>query len=67
MSDLFEVPVSLSPRLAWLERHGLSLRKLESGKYEVALDDENFSTGADADDACVEYCLKHCIKHWNTP
>ncbi len=65
MTELFPVEKSLSPRRAWLERHGLTLMKLESGRFEVRLDSENFARGDDEDEACVEYCLKTGIRHWN--
>jgi hypothetical protein len=65
MSDIFDIPVSLSPRRAWLDRHGLTLAKLPSGAYECRLDDENFGRGEDEDAACVDFCLKHRVAHWN--
>ncbi len=66
MTDLFDVPLSLSPRRAWLERHGLTLTKLPSGRWECALDEFNRHRGDDEDEACIEFCLKTGIKHWNT-
>ncbi len=67
MSDLFEVPVSLSPRLAWLQRHALHLRKLENGKHEVSLNEETFARGDDADEACIAFCETTGLRHWNQP
>lgn len=66
MTDLFEIPESLSPRLAWLRDHGLALRKLESGRWECFLDDENFGRGEDQDEACISFCLKTKLPHWTT-
>lgn len=64
-AELFDLPVSLSPRLAWLERHGLSLTKLENGRYQCALDEDNRAQGEDQDEACVAFCLKTGLRHWN--
>ena len=64
MSDLFDLPVSLSPRLAWLERHGLTLTRLESGRYECALDAETFARGEDEEEAIVNFCVKTKLRHY---
>ena len=66
MSDeLFSLPESPSPRLVWLRQHGLVLQKLPSGRYECALDDENFGRGDTQDEACIDFCLKTQLPHWN--
>ena len=65
MSDLFDLPVSLSARLAWLERHGLTLTKLESGRYQCALDEETFARGEDEEEAVVNFCVKTGLPHYN--
>lgn len=58
MTDLlFEIPTSLSPRLAWLERNCLGVVKLENGKFQCVLDDENFGEGDTADEACADFCI----------
>ncbi len=65
MSDeLFNIPESISPRLAWLRANNLVLIRR---KYDwmCAFDDENFGVGDDQDAACVDLCLKMKIKHWN--
>lgn len=64
MSELFDLPESKSPRLQWLEQHGLVLRK-KGEHYECVMDDENKGTGDDADDACVDLCLNTGLRHWN--
>lgn len=64
MSDLFDLPVSLSPRLAWLERHELTVTRLESGRYECALDDETFARGEDEEEAIVNFCVKTKLRHY---
>lgn len=65
MSDLFDIPESLSPRLAWLRDHGLTMTKLENGKYECALFDVAFGQGATEDEACVDFCIKTRLPHWS--
>jgi hypothetical protein len=67
MSDLFEIPESLSPRLAWLRDHGLTLKKLESGRWECSLDENNCGRGDSQDEACIDFCLKTQLPHWTTP
>lgn len=65
MSDLFpDLQPSLSPRLAWLERHGLVVTKLVNGRYECALDEENFARGEDEEEAIVAFCVKTGIAHY---
>lgn len=66
-AELFEKEESLSPRLAWLKQHGLTLRKTDGGKWECVLDEENFGTAATADEACIDFCLKTGLPHWRTP
>lgn len=68
MTDLFpDLAPSLSPRLAWLTRHGLTTRKLEGGRWECALDDENWARGDDEDEAIVALCLKTKLPHYSQP
>lgn len=66
-TELFDLPESLSPRLAWLQCHGLTLTRLESGRYECALDDETFARGEDEDEAIVAFCIKTKLSHYITP
>lgn len=64
--SLFDIPVSLSPRLAWLERHCLTLRKrTDAIGYECALDAENFGRGETEDEACIDFCLKTKLQHYS--
>lgn len=66
MADLFpDLPQSLSPKLAWLERHGLVLVKLPSGRYECALDEENYGRGEDEEEAVVAFCVKTKMRHYS--
>lgn len=64
MSELFDIPESLSPRLAWLKEHDLTVTRLENGKYECALEDLASAIGETADEACVEFCLVTGLRHW---
>ena len=65
MSDtLFDLPPSLSPRLSWLARHGLTMRKTEAGKHECVLDDENVGVGDNAEEACAALCIETGLRHW---
>lgn len=65
MDELFPVQQSLSPRRAWLQRHNLTLHQLATGRWEIALDEDNVCFGDTADDACVTFCIRHRLKHWN--
>lgn len=64
MSDLFDIPISLSPRLRWLRDHDLVLRETVTGAWECVLNQENIGRGATADEACVNFCLKTKLPHW---
>ncbi len=57
----------LSPRLAWLRRHGLILRQRPSGLWECVLDDENRGVGRNEDEATIDFCLKTKLPHFKTP
>lgn len=66
MTDLFpDLPESLSPKLAWLARYGLTTRRLESGRWECALDEENWARGEDEEEAIVSFCVKTGLGHYN--
>lgn len=57
----------LSPRLAWLREHDLTLKRLPSGRWECSLDPDNIGTGANEDDATIDFCLKTGLPHFKTP
>ncbi len=65
MSDLFAIEPSLSPRLRWLDRHGLVVYKAIDGKFVCLLDTHNHAKGDDEEDACVAFCLKTGLEHWS--
>lgn len=62
---LFPMPVVLSPRRAWLERHGLSLTKRADGKWECFLDSSNWTVGETEEDAVIKFCIRHSMKHYS--
>jgi len=62
--DLVPEAQQLSPRLQWLERHGLVVTQARSGTYYCRLDDENFATGETAEAACANFCDKTRLPHW---
>lgn len=67
MPDLFPVEPSLSPRRRWLDRHGLTLHRTPTGRYQVCMDEENCVSGTTKDEAVINFCVKTGIKHWNDP
>jgi hypothetical protein len=62
---LFDVPDSPSPRLAWLRRHDLALKRLENGRWRCVFNDETYGCGADEDEACADFCIKTGLRHWS--
>lgn len=67
MDDLFPIPESLSPKLAWLRRHDLTLRKMPNDTYRCELNDETFGAGATQEEAIEDFCVKTRLRHWNAP
>lgn len=65
--DLFPIPESLSPKLAWLRRHDLALRKMPNDTYRCELNDETFGVGATQEEAIEDFCVKTRSRHWNAP
>lgn len=79
MSDeLFSVPVSKSPKMRWLERHGVNVTHDEAWQYGdeddlgnekfpyYASDDgKHFHGGATEDDALVEWARARGKRLWN--
>lgn len=64
MTDLFPAARSLSPRQAWLNRHGLVLNRAQTGRYYVYLDAANKAGGRTKEDACWRFARKFKVKHW---
>lgn len=69
---LFDVPETLSPRLAWMKKHGLTVAKSDVADSDewVASDDddddpEGYAVGKTQDEALVKYARKFGIKLWN--
>ena len=65
MSNLFDLPESLSPRLQWVKRHGLVVKKRPDGVWACYLTDETLGVGETEEEACLNLCEKAGIRHWN--
>lgn len=64
MSELFDIPESKSPRLLWLEKHGIWTSKAESGWQATAAG--IVCKGHETeDDAIVNLSVRMGIKLWN--
>ncbi len=63
--ELFAIPESLSPKLAWLRRHDLSVRRMPNDTYRCELNDETFGVGDTELEAIEDFCVKTKLKHWN--
>jgi hypothetical protein len=55
----------LSPKLAWLQANQLATRRLESGRWECSLNEENFARGEDEEEAVVALCIKMGLEHYS--
>ncbi len=66
MSELFDIPEHLSPRLQWLKRWGLTvvLNRM-NGQYQCIFDEENCGWGKTAEEACLDFCVTTHWPHWN--
>ena len=66
MTDLFpDLPPTLSPRLAWLTRYGLTLRRISESRYVCALDENTFGQGETEEEAICDFCVKTRMAHYN--
>ena len=69
MSELFEIPNTLSPRLAWLDKHGIWTREADGNptvsERWIAEAGGKKSRGADEDEAIVNLAKLMGIKLWN--
>lgn len=69
MDKLFDIPVSLSPRLAWMKKHGITVRETEIQVWKKAIlaSDGVYSVKADDEETACELLAKHLgIKTWNS-
>ena len=64
MSDLFDLPESKSPRLQWMEKHGIRSRYCSCARWYAwsGMDD---GWGDTEDEAITQLVLKLGIKLWN--
>lgn len=69
MSDLFNIPETLSPRLAWMKRHGVITRKWANGTWWSCLESDweerNASSGSTEDEAITNLAKRLNIPLWN--
>lgn len=68
MDKLFDIPVSLSPRLAWMKKHGITVRETEIQVPKIVKLAELGSKHATADDeetACAILAKGLHIPLWN--
>ena len=66
--ELFEFPVSLSPRLAWIQLHGVEVFCSENpvpGARWFCRKGTVIGAGDTDNDAIYDFCEKTGIKHWN--
>lgn len=63
MNELFTIPESLSPRLAWIERHEIELFNYGKNCF-VRCPHEN-AWGDTVDEALTQLALKLGVKLWN--
>jgi hypothetical protein len=81
MNELFDIPVSKSPRLQWIERHGIQTHHaphmkedgtpwsawLPSNQHSSGLpmDPEACGYGMTEDEAMIDLAIKNRMKGWN--
>jgi hypothetical protein len=71
MSDLFTIEESLSPRLAWMQKHGITAMQSESGPWTAwssliqGRTAQNLGFGDSEDEAITQWALKLGISLWN--
>jgi hypothetical protein len=71
--ELFEFPVTLSPRLAWMRLHGVDVIRSAAPQpgavwfcRRAGMDPTNTVGAGDTDnDAIYDWCEKTGIKHWS--
>ena len=75
--ELFEIPVSESPRLKWLKKHRISTHKSSPvpddedpwnawvGDLSEAIEDDRVCTGMTEDDALCDLARQLGLRLWN--
>ncbi len=67
MPELFAHSESLSPKLAWLRKHGLLVRKADVSAFEYeCLNSAHTKRGLGntEEEACLDYAERYYVKHW---
>ena len=74
MSDLFSIEESKSPRLLWMERHGVTVRRYRPDEFDylagqdfawMASNGTETAQGDTEDEAITQLALKLGIRLWN--
>lgn len=83
MNTLFgeELPESLSPKLAWLRKHGITTKERPALEFSLSMSDhpkyypwvcgaldgmvEPYGVGETEDDAIWDYCHKNDLTHYS--
>lgn len=66
MSDLFDIPETLSPKLAWMRKHDcLSQRDMSGWMCHFdSMDISPIGNGITEDEAILDLCNKTGVSHW---
>ena len=74
MSELFDMPETKSPRLLWMEKHGLTIHHQpydhagpmdKEDRYAAIYNQKSIGKGSTPDDALVAAAKSLNIKLWN--
>ncbi len=64
-TDLFPEAFQQSPKLIWLQKHGLATR-LHKGSWKC--EDKKYAfyagSGETEEEACIDYANKYNVPHW---
>lgn len=66
MSELFDIPQTLSPRLAWMHKHGISCIEMPDAEnaYYLATGGGEAARGNTAEEACIQLAMRLGIADW---
>ena len=64
--DLFPVPEVLSPKLAWLRKHGLTAERIGPDVFRCRNSAHTLTgEGQTEADAILDYCERHHLTHYS--